>query len=82
MKKLLGKNIDRALRAQGALDTYCELAGDSPCLRDPNDIHTERIVDLLTDIRHWIAGKGLNIGYCLRVSEEHFRWETEQKGTE
>lgn len=52
-------------RAQLALDTY------------PEDDRETLVIDLLTDLRHLCADRGMNFGQALAMSEQHY--ESERK---
>jgi hypothetical protein len=59
---------DKAARAEWALDTYAQLAGD---FRASDDYETY-VVDLLADLLHLAAQKDLDFETLLARSERHF----------
>lgn len=60
----------RRCRAQAAIDAYCETAGAS---LGPD----EALIDLLTDLRHWSNGIGLDFSHALDHSSFHFDAEVQ-----
>lgn len=60
-------NEERAARADAALELYCRLTGSSE--------DDTRLVDLLTDLRHWAARNWHDFDNANFLSEIHFNHE-------
>lgn len=59
----------RRTRAQSAIDTYCQCAGETA--------YDEALIDLLTDLMHWTDGHGLDFQYALDHAEYHHEAEVQ-----
>ena len=53
----------RSARAQSAIDTYCQCVGETA--------YDEALIDLLTDLKHWTDGNGLDFQNALGHAEFH-----------
>ena len=60
----------RHRRAQVVITTYCEFA-------DGNLRQDEALIDVLTDLRHWSDGMGIDFTQALDHSSFHFDAEVE-----
>ena len=68
-------NDERCADAQAVIDSYIQRVG---CEEYENEDLRTPLIDLLTDLRHWAADRGVDFDGAVETSEYHHSCESQE----
>jgi hypothetical protein len=80
-KQPVHTNSDRAHAAEAVLIAYASSMESRrlEALEDSRQSNDEWLIDLLTDLRHWARGAGLDFDEYVRLSADHCQCEVDDE---